>query len=593
MTQFQPMKFGAAVLALAVSGCLGSGGTGPQVQTVADTPYLAQLHEHHVAAPTKIAKAYESNIAELGSSYDGSLNPRVAKSVAANKEIVPDPTFDAYADRMVDRLLDGWPYERPQDIEVLLQMDHALRASARADHTIFLTTGILAKAESEDYAAAYMAHELAHILLGHFKANDIAQSQTNLSMVVATGAFLADVNAQTSASGVNLQQQGGLGTKVSLGASSLATLISDVVSPTWRREIEEQADILGYDLYRRAGYDTEVYAEFLADTATSGVQRSENMQNLAELSSYALAKLAGAGGMSIEDLAIQTALDVVTDQTFKGVDRLSCQYKSAEARQAEFAAYSETAYYSADKELFENYADAAFLEDQEKAAEGRRQGHQALLRVPAIQDAITRHEKVKAATEALRDERPREVMALLSTRELGSSPGPRARIALWDAHIEEGRLQEAIALLEQEMENEHATMAVYKELARAYRSQKRFDDALKVIETAEARLGSEMLFVEERIKIYRASGDAQALAEAQANCMAHGILTGLTCLVTAEGRDRELVASFSRDVSAGNMLASAAGAQAQGTGGAMLESLFDSGRETVTSFFEGEAQECE
>ena len=179
--------------------------------------------------------------------------------------------------RVVDRL--SHVSERPAlRYRTFLYRDRDPNAAALADGRIYLSTGLLSylsgrgpstslravvsehresdHGSREDELAFILGHELAHTVAQHLvKRYRTLQQQE---------AFLALISALTSAAtrgaGEGVQQAGQLGLKA-------AALLRDVKNSGFSQEQELEADQVGIQYVRRAGYDPQAALDLLEDFA--------------------------------------------------------------------------------------------------------------------------------------------------------------------------------------------------------------------------------------------------------------------------------------------------------------------------------------
>ncbi|MBW8733397.1 MAG: M48 family metalloprotease [Asticcacaulis sp.] len=186
---------------------------------------------------------------------------------------------------IVDHLAAYWPYTRPENVRVRIVGAGDFQAEALADNSIKVHLGLLTGAQSEDEIAFVLAHEYAHIALGHLKRNDYVQGQNRMISTLSDAYYY----------GVKLSQQQFVqaGTTATLetkdagkvvaaqqeaqdSSQRLHLVLDIIVTPAWKRQQEDEADALGYDLATRAGYDTSTGASqaFATLSAAADAQRT-------------------------------------------------------------------------------------------------------------------------------------------------------------------------------------------------------------------------------------------------------------------------------------------------------------------------------
>ena len=147
-----------------------------------------------------------------------------------------DIQLDVYLNRVARRLQSPeiW-HSIPFQIKVI--EDPHLNAFAYPNGVIYLHTGILARMDNEAQLATLLGHEMTHTTHRHAVKN--FRSIKNKTAILAT--------IQVSAGGFG----GGIGDLVNI----LGTLGTMAAVTGYSRELETEADTMGFDLMVAAGYD--------------------------------------------------------------------------------------------------------------------------------------------------------------------------------------------------------------------------------------------------------------------------------------------------------------------------------------------------
>lgn len=167
--------------------------------------------------------------------------------------VVTEPATIAYIKSIVDKLLVGWPYEKPP-MNIYLQPSGQFTSDATAGGALVFTTGMLdflathRDFQSEDCLAFVVAHELSHVLLNH--PADIRNSKRMMSHTNGTLQVMAAIaRAAKSVSG-----QASL---AYIADTGLVELTQEYVFPIWQRGQEVEADTLAIDLMAKANYSVD------------------------------------------------------------------------------------------------------------------------------------------------------------------------------------------------------------------------------------------------------------------------------------------------------------------------------------------------
>ncbi|MBL6597446.1 MAG: M48 family metalloprotease [Alphaproteobacteria bacterium] len=170
--------------------------------------------------------------------------------------IVNNDVLEDYLNQIATKLLAHSPKSNvPIKIKVIATSNYG-EACAYHDGVVGIPMGFLEISENEDQIAALAAHEIAHVILGHHDL-DYASNLQN-GMVGATEVTMGAVQELGVLSG-NLGAKAEL---ASIGARLLLAASSGVLLPSFNREQEDEADLLGLDLLIKAGYNTNGMFQF-------------------------------------------------------------------------------------------------------------------------------------------------------------------------------------------------------------------------------------------------------------------------------------------------------------------------------------------
>jgi beta-barrel assembly-enhancing protease len=185
------------------------------------------LHALSVGDEKKMGKEVSAKfLAELGQSDD-----------AAAREFIR---------RIGQRLVRA---SQPQlfDFQFYLVKDNAINAFAVPGGYVFVNTGLVAAATSEEEVAGVLAHEMGHVTARHISQQITRSTAISvLSLATMLGAVFLAKNPKTAAA-----------------MSSAAMAGSSAMQLKYSREMEEQADRLGFQTMIRAGYNPTGMVTFM------------------------------------------------------------------------------------------------------------------------------------------------------------------------------------------------------------------------------------------------------------------------------------------------------------------------------------------
>jgi predicted Zn-dependent protease len=133
----------------------------------------------------------------------------------------------------------------PGQIRILASQE--FNAYSTADGNVYVSMRCLEELESVDEAAAILAHEVSHVLLGHHSADLFADLQHR-------GRALYELGLDTK-NMLNNKKKPPKGDAKGRDAAETVVRVTDkLVLPAWTRGQEKEADLLGVDLLVEAGY---------------------------------------------------------------------------------------------------------------------------------------------------------------------------------------------------------------------------------------------------------------------------------------------------------------------------------------------------
>lgn len=220
---------------------------------VAITVVVAQL-----LTPLPQARA-QSVLPTLGDGSDTStaeerlLGDTIARELYRDPDYTDDPVLTEYTLRVWQRLLDAarakgeLTPEMDQRFawQVLLGRDRTVNAFALPGGYLGLNAGLLAITDSQDEFASVLAHELSHVTQRHI-SRLITQDKQQLPLMLAT-LLLGALAVSKSPDMANAVVAGG-------------TALTAQHQLNFSRDMEREADRIGYGVLVKAGYDGAAFA---------------------------------------------------------------------------------------------------------------------------------------------------------------------------------------------------------------------------------------------------------------------------------------------------------------------------------------------
>lgn len=231
---------------------------------------------------------------------------------AVGSGLIDAPGLREYLGEILKKLLAVAPVtDLPADVHVRATSIYGAESSS--DALIYLNYRTLEVIESEDQAAAILAHELAHVILGHPSADIVESMQARLLHYTALGLAVYGTVAQRTGSGADMAKQGA---GIMAAEAILLKLNQAVVGPAWIREQESEADLLGFDLLVRAGYDPKAMEDVLDQLRAAELEGADERgfnEKVSTMFKTQWPELIQAGRDEVARRVWDMAIDSVTD----------------------------------------------------------------------------------------------------------------------------------------------------------------------------------------------------------------------------------------------------------------------------------------
>ena len=251
----QPLKtLRLAVVKKAIAAV--SLGCGLIFDTMAQAPVLPMVSAMANPATVPVPMALGANLPRLGDAGGEDLSPLAEQRLGemAMREVRRDPDYlddpeindwlDAFGQRLVGSVPGGVV---GQDFEFFAIRDRSLNAFALPGGFIGVHTGLLLSVANESELASVLGHEIGHVTQRH-SARTIAQQRQAAPMAIAALA-LAVLAARSSPN-------------AAMGMGSLGGSLVQSKMLSFSRDAEREADRVGFETLRNAGFDPGAAAMF-------------------------------------------------------------------------------------------------------------------------------------------------------------------------------------------------------------------------------------------------------------------------------------------------------------------------------------------
>jgi predicted Zn-dependent protease len=203
--------------------------------------------------PVPVSAQFD-NLPRLGDPSADDLSPQAERRLGESimRQIRRDPMWLDDAD-LVDYLnrlaapLTATPAAGSTSFEFFALAEPAINAFALPGGFIGVHTGLLMAADSESEVAAVLAHEIGHVTQRHI-ARMLAQ-QKQVSLATMAGMVLALLAARSSP-------------QAAMGSLMLGSEMARGSMLSFSREAEREADRVGFEILRQAGFDMQSMVSF-------------------------------------------------------------------------------------------------------------------------------------------------------------------------------------------------------------------------------------------------------------------------------------------------------------------------------------------
>ncbi|AXO13740.1 M48 family metallopeptidase [Thalassospira indica] len=419
----------------------------------------------------------------------------------------------SYVYSIVSRLLEEWPYEKPEISVAIIRSDN-YRASMSPNGILRLNTSVLLNADDEDEVAAVVAHELAHALFQHHNSDD-QQAIEDKSFIVATqfaaGWLGGNSDSPATQNAAKALMVSGFG---------MYRINNSILYPGWKRHQEDEADLLAVDLLYRAGYDWERMTTVL-ERLDSEHQRVQ-AEKIAREQEIEKSKKQLGEYTNLSDV-LNVGLSNVGKDLSRMLDGIGDDHAPAAERLLETKLYIQREYLDGD---FPPAADTTSL--QKVVWEGPG--------FSAIKKSVYGERARILAERGELDEAQELALKSLDGRE---DTDPVARRILYLARKEQGQDAKALLNLELARKDPQAGIEIFKLLRDEYAEQGQWDNALQTWHDALLKFPEQItagIYFPERISLLARAGRATETLDSLKQCQDLNISVYISALCEEAAR---------------------------------------------------------
>src|ERR1700694_3698092 len=188
--------------------------------------------------------------ADMSAQQERKLGESVIRQIRLSGGYLSDPEVNGYLNELANRLVTAIP-GAPFDFEFFAVADSSINAFALPGGFVGVNTGTILLAQSESELASVLGHEITHVTQHHIARSVPKQRDAMLASLAALAAAVVAARSHSSSSG-----------DMSRAAIAGAQGLAIQMQIDFTRQIEEEADRLGFERTYAAGFDPSAMASF-------------------------------------------------------------------------------------------------------------------------------------------------------------------------------------------------------------------------------------------------------------------------------------------------------------------------------------------
>jgi beta-barrel assembly-enhancing protease len=203
------------------------------------------------AVPQTLPELGDPSGADMSFVQERRLGESVVRDLRSSGAYLDDPEVNGYLNEIGNRLVTAIP-GAPFDFLFFAVNDATINAFALPGGYVGVNTGLILLTQSESELAAVLAHEISHVTQHHIARSIAKQKDAMLTTLAALAAAI--VAARVGG------QNGG---QVAQAAVASAQGLGIQMQIDYTRQIEQEADRLGFQRLDAAGFDVTAMATFM------------------------------------------------------------------------------------------------------------------------------------------------------------------------------------------------------------------------------------------------------------------------------------------------------------------------------------------
>lgn len=431
--------------------------------------------------------------------------------------LVDSLEFEAFLDGIAERLLAASPVTGlDARVHVTSEAGYG-QAAALADGVIGIPVATLRQVESEDELAFVLAHEIAHVLLGHHDLDWFAATRDSLVTTAEIGLGLAVAVGSRFGEGEAIA---GEAVKWLLIAQGVTFATDRGLLPSWGREQEDEADLLGFDLLVRAGYNLQGAFDVVAKLEQWEAELAARPDPLDQKRRELEHQIGAAGADGQFDAALQGVTERMVLDLGDALGSIGgSDHRSASARFESLNAYFE-------REYVDETPPAS------SALELTR-----LRQLPAVAELLAHYQAADRAFLSAEQGDYARAADQAKTAVAGStSRHSWPRYTFYRARLGQADADKAARNLELALEGAQPTLVIYRDLAELYWRTGRREQSMTLLLHAFEEFDKPPALYADLIYRYRRLGDMQKANALAIECRYRDRRAGELCDAALQGQ---------------------------------------------------------
>jgi len=203
------------------------------------------------AQPIGIPSLGSASASELPPGLERTLGEAIMEQGRRDPTYIDDPDVSQYLTSLGRKLIASSPQGAGQPIEVFAIRDPRINAFAMPGGYIGVHSGLVVSSKNESELASVIAHEIGHVLQRHVARGMTQQTQSGHLMLASVAAALLAALASRSGD-------------LAMGVAAFGQAAAVDRQLGFSRQAEQEADRVGFDMLRRAGFDPRGMTEMFA-----------------------------------------------------------------------------------------------------------------------------------------------------------------------------------------------------------------------------------------------------------------------------------------------------------------------------------------